>query len=155
MAMSRFTDADPAISLFPFLSVLAGVIGTLALIIAGMMVVGLQNADQVIALAHDKTTKKTPIFVECRSDGVLLHPEGTFVPLAELAKEVSDWSKRLEEVQRRSDTAYIVLLSGRTGYESFEVCFSMAKRAELDLGYDPVYATGEIRFRSAKPENQR
>lgn len=148
MATPRFDEHEPAFTLLPFLSVLVGVIGTMMLVITGMSVVGLQKTDQVIELEHDPQTNKEAVFVECRQDGLLLHPEGTFVPLSGIAATDSQWSRRLLDLAADKDRRYLVLLIRPDGIECFRRSLSRAKDAGVDVGFDPVYATGEIRFRN-------
>jgi hypothetical protein len=148
MATPRFDESEPAFSLFPFLSVLVGVIGILVLIVSGMSLVGLQRTDQVIELEHDPQTSKEAVFVECRQDGLLLHPERTFVPLSGMVSADSNWSRLLQSLETRRDRQYLVLLIRPDGIECFRKSFGMARNANIDVGYDPVYATGEVRFRS-------
>jgi len=62
------------VSLFPFLDVLSGVIGVLTLILIGMMLQSLQTAEQVIQIADGEEEDKRPNYVECREDGVIVHP---------------------------------------------------------------------------------
>ena len=147
MATPRFADSEPAFSLFPFLSVLVGVIGTMVLIISGMSLVGLQKTDQVIELEHDPQTNKEAVFVECRQDGLLLHPERMLVPLDRMVSNDSLWFRRMQDLMADKDRRYLVLLVRPDGIECFRRTFGMAKAAGIDVGYDPVYATGEIRFR--------
>jgi hypothetical protein len=153
MAKPRFREAEPAFSLFPFLSVLVGVMGVMALIVSGMSLVGLQDADQVIELEHDPQTDKEAVFVECRHDGLLLHPEGSRVPLDDLRSSDSPWYRRLQTLRAERDQRYLVLLIRPDAIESFRQSLTMARAAGIDVGYDPVYATGEIRFRNKQPRS--
>jgi hypothetical protein len=147
MATPRFEGSDPEFSLFPFLSVLVGVIGTMTLIISGMSLVGLQKTDQVIALEHDPLVNKEAVFVECRQDGLLLHPEREFVSLQGMGAPDGPWRRRVRDLVADKDRRYLVLLVRPDGIDCFRRSLSMAKDAGVDVGFDPVYATGEIRFR--------
>ena len=74
---------DTENSLFPFLSVLACAIGVLIVIIGGQNLIALGSSDQIIEVTG--TLKgKTPVYVECDRDGIVIHPEGLRVPLTEL-----------------------------------------------------------------------
>ena len=150
MARPRYIESETAVSLFPFLSVLAGVIGTLALLVAGMTLIGLQDTDQIIELPHEKATEKTPVYVECRHDGLLIHPEGTYVPQEEIEEDDNAWEQLLGDLEAHSAERYLVLLLRPDGLDSFESAYPMARGADIDVGFDPVYAAGEIRFRPAE-----
>ncbi len=154
MVRARDAEAETSLSMFPFLSILVGVIGTLVLIIAGMMVLGLQSSDQVVELLpHDVATHKKAVFVECQDEGILLHPAATFVPLSELTSH-RVWKRRLADLQEHAGEEYLVLLIRPDGKKSFDICYAMARAAKLDVGFDPVFAGGKIRFREA-PRSRR
>ena len=147
MASPRYLESDLAVSLFPFLSVLFGVIGTLSLVIAGMTAIGLQDTDQFVELERDRLTGKTAVYVECRKEGLLLHPEQTELPLDELLDDNGAWARRLDTIKSKSTKEYLVLLVRPNGIESFDAAFVMARLADIDVGFDPVYSAGQIRFR--------
>jgi hypothetical protein len=49
--------------------------GTLILIITGMTQIGLASPKQRVEVDALDVAKKSPVYVECRKDGVLIHPD--------------------------------------------------------------------------------
>ncbi|MFW6153711.1 MAG: hypothetical protein ACOC95_00670 [Planctomycetota bacterium] len=101
------------VTLFPFLSVLFGVIGSLILVMAAQAALSLADADQYIQSIPGGQTERDPVYVECRADGLLIHPERTAIPLTDLKaavdrqRDVSDpaWDRRKKLVKRTHSEA--------------------------------------------------
>ncbi len=151
--MARRKPQDPEISLFPFLSVLAAVMGTLILIIAGMSQIALARPRQGVDVQAFKPGKKTPIFVECRKNGLVIHPDdpmsgkGTEVSRGELEDIGSPWHtlrSRLEMDSRH----YLMLLVRPDGVASFNQALDSVSGRNIDVGYEPLFGDGDIRFRN-------
>ena len=149
MARKRRSRRPVEISLFPFLSVLSGVIGALALIITGMLFVGVQDTDQVIDLV-ERPTGKEPVYVECQRDGLVLHPEGTVVALDSMEDPSGPWTRCLHTISEQEDERYLLLLIRPDGVDCFDRALAMARKRKIDVGFDPVYNAGPIRFRTEK-----
>jgi hypothetical protein len=136
------------ISLFPFLSVLAATIGTLALVISGMTSMSLLTSSQVVEKIADGSLKK-PLYVECRKEGLLIHPKKTFIPLDEISDRRGRWSRCLESIEDHSGHQCLVLLIRPNGIDSFQRASARAERANIDYGYDPIYQSGPLKFADA------
>lgn len=141
MTRKRFDDSSTNVSLFPFLDALSGVIGILALIISTIAALNMKDAKQVIE--HPKDAPTTPLYVECREEGVLLHPEKIAVSMEELENSQTAWDERVREVAASRDK-HIVLLVRPDGVECFDEVYGPARNAGAKLGYEPVAAEGEI-----------
>lgn len=146
------------VSLFPFLSVLAAVMGTLTLVISGMTLLSLQNSTQVVEPPPRGSTK-TPVYVECRQEGLLFQPEGRAVPRDEIEQKDGPWLKRLDEIAKNHTKQYVVFLIRPNGVEAFRDALWLAENKKIDedkdldedntidIGFDAVYANGPLKFR--------
>lgn len=85
-----------AASLFPFICVLFGVIGVMALLMAGQAALSLANADQIVDRSEAGESEREPIYIECRADGFLVHPQRLAIPLGE--DEIDQFVKRQRDV---------------------------------------------------------
>jgi hypothetical protein len=145
--------SGPAVSLFSFLDILAGLIGTLTLIISGMTVFAMTTSEQILKLEDVEASAKKPRFVECSRDGLILHPERVAVPLADLDQDDGPWQTELAAVARNKARQYVLFLIRPDGLRSFDRAKAMADASGIDVGYDPVYSAGPVRL--VPPEGGR
>jgi len=78
--------------LFPFLSVLACTIGTLILLIIVISTESIESSSEVTIIGQTEegqNSAKTPRYIECREDGIILHPSEEFVPRNRLSRSNS------------------------------------------------------------------
>jgi hypothetical protein len=149
--VARRKTKDPEFSLFPFLSVLVAVMGTLILIIAGMTEIGLASPKQRVELDAFDPSKKNAVYVECQHDGVLIHPDdpttGTpvFVPRAAMPTTESAFYALVMRLQYDS-TRYLQLLVRPDGVGTFGDARAAVSDMGIDVGYEPLVGTGDVRF---------
>lgn len=153
--MARRKPHDPEVSLFPFLSVLAAVMGTLILIIAGMSQIALARPRQGVDVEAFKPGKKTPIFVECRKKGLLIHPDDplTGKPVEVSRAELDDIGSPWHTLRTRlelDDSHYLMLLVRPDGVGTFNAARESVSAGSIDIGYEPLFGDGDIRFRQKK-----
>ncbi len=130
-----------ALDLFPFLSILACTIGTLILLIIVMTVQSLSNQRSVTIVAKGETGQnqnKQPYYVECRGEGVIIHPQKTFVPIADLNRRNSPLESLLERLQRRRNQDYLIVVVRPDGIEVFKELRAIVEPLGIDLGYEPL-----------------
>ncbi len=150
--MARRKPQDPEVSLFPFLSVLAAVMGTLILIIAGMSQIALARPRQGVDFEAFAPGKKNPIFVECRKKGLLIHPDDPMkgkaieVSRGELEDIGSPWHT-LRARLALDDSHYLMLLVRPDGVGTFNDARESVSGTNIEVGYEPLFGDGDIRFR--------
>ncbi|MEZ4294024.1 MAG: hypothetical protein R3B70_03535 [Polyangiaceae bacterium] len=150
--MARRKTTDPEPSLFPFLSVLAAVMGTLVLIIAGMSKLALADPPQRIELDEWDPGKKSPIYVECRSFGVLVYPDDPTsasperVAHEELSHSTGAWASLLSRLGQ-DPGHYLLFLIRKDGVGTFETARAAAVADGIEVGYEPVFGDNPVRFR--------
>ena len=151
MARARSTDPEP--SLFPFLSVLAAVMGTLTLIIAGMSQIALAAPRPRVDVERFDPGKKRAVYVECRSDGLLLHPDPdeadespAFVATCDVRSDDGEWGALRRRLTHDAGR-YLVLLVRADGVAAFHAAREAIGDAPIDVAHEPLFGTGDVRFR--------
>jgi len=155
--MARRRSGDPEPTLFPFLSVLAAVMGTLILIISGMSQIALAQPKPRIDVERFHPQKKSPIYVECRRFGLRIYPdepsagEPVFVWNKDIGSPSSAWMKLSARLELDS-TSYVMFLVRAEGVGSFERARDTISGTRVEFGYDPLFGDGEVRFRGKARE---
>jgi hypothetical protein len=153
--MARRKRTDPEPTLFPFLSVLAAVMGTLILVIAGMTQIALASPRPRIEVEAFSPEKKSPVYVECTREGLLIHPDDPTQGEPERVDrfDIGDADgayrallTRLERDPRR----YLLLLVRPDGVGSFNAARTETGGRGIDVGYEPLFGTGTVRFRKSE-----
>ncbi len=154
-------DKGTEVSLFPFLDILSGVIGTFALIIVGMAIISIEGTPQLVRTAGGTERQRRPSFVEARQDGMLIHiisEQGEHravpVPLEQIKQPAGAWKERLQMLEQNPQQFYLLILVRPNGLESYERIRQVAARHRLKVGYDAIYEAGDVKFDldSVKPK---
>ena len=149
--MARRRARDPELTLFPFLSVLAAVMGTLILIITGMSQIGLANPKQRVEIEPFEPGKKSPVYVECRREGLLIHPddptagEPVFVRRYAMDDAEGAWVGLRTRLQYDS-ARYLMMLVRSDGVGTFGDARATLGDTNIDVGYEPLFGAGDVRF---------
>ena len=136
------------VELFPFLSVLACTIGTLILLIIVLTTQALEPQEAVVVVKADKdsqgsNTNKTPLYIEAREDGFILHPSKLypskkFAPRADLYDEQSPLRKTIANLKANRDKQYLILILRPDGLEMFDKARELVQEEGIDIGYEPL-----------------
>jgi hypothetical protein len=149
--VARRKTKDTEFSLFPFLSVLVAVMGTLILIIAGMTQIGLASPKQRVEIDAFDPTRKNPVYVECQKEGVLIHPDDpttgapVFVARGDLPAPDSALYALVTRIQYDS-TRYLQMLVRQDGVGTFNDVRAAVSDTGIDVGYEPLAGSGGVRF---------
>ncbi|MGV2829452.1 hypothetical protein [Myxosarcina sp. GI1(2024)] len=141
MRRKTITRKHIEVELFPFLSILACTIGTLILLIIVLTTQALEQQEVTIVAkeqAGGANQSKSPRYIECRDDGVLLHPSGEFVPRADLQDPNSALQKLIQQVKVNKESEYLIVAVRPNGIEIFEQVRSLVEGEGIDIGYEPV-----------------
>ncbi|MCU0534678.1 MAG: hypothetical protein MUD14_12365 [Hydrococcus sp. Prado102] len=144
--MRRRSSSRPLIEieLFPFLSILACTIGTLILLIIVMTTQLFDSQREVTILAktenneEGKNRSKTPRYIECRNDGIIIHPSQEFVTKNDIESSNSALKKLLNEVKQNSDKEYLIVAIRPDGIEVFKKIRDLIEQKGIDIGYEPI-----------------
>jgi hypothetical protein len=149
--VARRKTKDTEFSLFPFLSVLVSVMGTLILIIAGMTQIGLASPKQRVEIDAFDPARKNPVYVECQSEGVLIHPDDptkgapVFVARRDMEEPDSAWYALVTRLTYDS-TRYLQMLVRKDGVGTFGAARAAVSDTGIDVGYEPLFGSGDVRF---------
>lgn len=128
--------------LFPFLSVLACTIGSLILLIIVVSTETLSDKREVTIIAENEeggiNQKKQPRYIECKEDGVIIHPNETFVPTNKLDQPDSALIKLIGEVKEKRDQEYVIVAVRPSGIDVFQQVRELIETEGIDIGYEPI-----------------
>lgn len=145
------------VELFPFLSVLACTIGTLVLLIVVLTTQALKPQEAVVvAKTEAKTDKnskganqnKTPVYIEAREDGFILHPSKKFAPRTDLYDEKSALRKTIANLKANKNKQYLILILRPDGLEMFDKARQLVQGEGIDIGYEPLEYGLELKIES-------
>ena len=141
------------VELFPFLSVLACTIGTLILLIIVMTSQALEPQEAVVVAKIDDNyqganKKKTPVYIECREDGFILHPSKEFAPRADFYDEQSPLRQTIANLKKNKEQQYLIVILRPDGLEMFNKIRDLVAEAGIDIGYEPLEFGLELKIES-------
>ncbi|MEA5511917.1 hypothetical protein VB715_19265 [Crocosphaera sp. UHCC 0190] len=158
MRRRTFSRSSLEVELFPFLSILACTIGTLILLIIVLTTQLLQNERKVTIIAKTETTGenqgKIPKYIECREDGVLLHPSQVFVAKSEINNERSPLNKLIKEVRKNRHKQYLIVALRPDGIEVFQKIRDMVEKQGIDIGYEPIDQNWKLTIEELKKDEK-
>lgn len=131
------------IELFPFLSILACTIGTLILLIIVLTTQALSKQQVTIVAKADEqgiNATKTPRYLECRSDGVVLYPSKELIPVDQLQKPNSPLQQLIAELKANRDREYLIVALRPNAIDVFNQVRAILEQEKIDIGYEPLDA---------------
>jgi hypothetical protein len=136
--------------LFPFLSVLACIIGTLILLVITVSSTVLGTRRSVTLSAREQVGENkalVPHYIEVRADGVVLHPTLEFVRTRDLKKPDRALRRLLRQVAANASSEYIIVAVRPDGFGLFDTVRSEVEGRRIRIGYEPVPAEWKLRIR--------
>ncbi len=135
----------PELDLFPFLSVLACTIGTLILLVVVISVSSLDRDRSNVQILARETAEgdKNPRYIECIAQGVMIHPERTIVPTAEINNPNAAFVRLLNQVRNRPSD-YVIVAVRPDGFDCFEKARIEIEKAGVAIGYEPFNADWKL-----------
>lgn len=146
----RSRGAGLQAELFPFLAVLACMIGTLILIIIAVTsgVLGEKRSITLVARdAYGRNLTLKPHYVEVRGDGVIIHPGMEFVPAEDIGGRDTALRRLLRQVRERRSTEYVIVAVRPDGFELFPEVRDQVEGRGIQIGYEPLDAGWTLRIR--------
>ena len=150
---SIYRKRQTEVELFPFLSVLACTIGTLILLIIVLTTQALEPQEAVVVAKVDENSRganqnKTPLYIEARKDGFILHPSKEFAPRADLYDEQSPLRTTVANLKANKDEQYLILILRPDGLEMFDRIRELVEQDGIDIGYEPLEYGLELKIES-------
>ncbi|NJK27475.1 MAG: hypothetical protein HC925_01355 [Coleofasciculaceae cyanobacterium SM2_3_26] len=133
--------------LFPFLSVLACTIGTLIMMIIAIssQQIGAQQQVKIVARTEAGANQtKVPRYIECRVDGVVIHPSQEFIPIQSINQPGSPLSQLIAQMSLQRDREYLIVAVRPDGIEVFKQVRQLVEQQGIDIGYEPLDAGWEL-----------
>ena len=137
------------IELFPFLSVLVCTIGTLILLIIVASSQILSSQQKVVIVARSEggqNQTKKPHYVECRQDGIIIHPGEEFVSNQDIDNPDSAVGKLIFQVSNRKEQEYVIVAVRPDGFEIFDKVRTLLEQADIDIGFEPIDQDWKLKF---------
>ena len=141
---------SPSTELFPFLAVLACIIGTLVLLIIVVTTSVLGEKRSITLIAKDASGKSValkPHIIECRGDGLVLHSTKEFVAKNEIGRRDTPLQRFLKLVADRKGSEYVIVAIRPDGIDLFDSLREQIERRGIKIGYEPVDAEWKVRTR--------
>lgn len=144
--MGRPQKHDPEIDVLPYMDSMVITLNMICLIIIIMIIPILENTKQVSALSFEKLLLEkrkgaqplTPVYLDCRSDGVTILPGDIVVPVEDLIQPGNEVEKLLTRVQARSDTEYVIMLVRPYSLPVYRYVRKEVLRRGILTGFDVV-----------------
>lgn len=146
MRRSKLQPAE--ITLFPFLSILICVIGVLAFVLMGVVVVGMHGEKKKIEIdISSRDRKKLPVFIDCQYERVIVYSEKA--KMAEICtdREPEMLDGLVQYLHQSRQSRYAVLLVRPNGYSSCRRLRKILEKAHLEFGYEPVDEGWRLEFK--------
>ncbi len=86
----------------------------------------------------EKIRGKIPKYIECREDGVLLHPSQVFVPKSDINSRRSPLNTLIREVEKNKDKQYLIVVLRPQGIDVFQQVRDIVEKRGIDIGYEPI-----------------
>jgi hypothetical protein len=153
MAKPRPRRSGIQVELFPFLSVLACVIGTLVLlvILVTSSVLGDKRAITLVAKdAAGQNVTLAPRYVEVTGDGIILHPGGEFVAASAISRAGTPLRRLLEEVRQNRRSEYIIVAVRPEGFALFDRVRNQVEGRGIEIGYEPIDTDWTLKIRETR-----
>ena len=158
MRRRHFSKNRLEVELFPFLSILACTIGTLILLIIVLTTQLLKNEREITIIAKTETSGenqgKIPRYIECREDGVLLHPSQEFIPKSQLDNVRSPLNQLIREVRKNRDRQYLIVALRPDGIEVFQQIRNRVEKEGIDIGYEPIDKNWKLKIEERKQDEK-
>lgn len=138
----RSKNSAMEMELFPFLSILACTIGTLILLIVAMTAQTLSDEREITIIAKSDGSglnkTKTPRYLECRKNGLVIYPSEVFVPFSDLSLPNNPLEQLLQEIREKRHQEYVIVAVKPEGIEVFKEVRYLIEKWGIDLGYEPI-----------------
>ncbi len=146
--MSRVRPADEPFSLFPFLGIMASVLGVLVMIVLCIAQIAVGPGKGILPVAEASSAKR-PVYVEWDGDAVTIHPVGDRVLWAAAsAKEGQNdtpFGQLLAGTYEHREQQYLVFLVRPSGFDNFAAVEALVADWQIEFGYEPINQEWDIR----------
>lgn len=148
-------NADVDIGMFSdILTNVLGVLFFLTLLVA-LEVAHQQKVTIVAKSEYGENSKKSPRYIECRSDGVVLYPSQQFITQAKINSPNSELNKLIEEVKQSGDREYIIVAVRPDGIDLFNQVRELVEKEKISIGYEPIDSGWKLNIDGSVTNDQK
>ena len=113
----------------------------------------LEPQEAVVVAKTDENNRginknKTPLYIEARKDGFILHPGKEFAPRADLYDEKSLLRTTIANLKANADKQYLIIILRPDGLEMFDKVRELVEQEGIDIGYEPLEYGLELKIES-------
>ena len=145
--MARPHKHDPEIDVLPYMDSMVNVLNLICLIIIIMIIPIIENSKQVSSLSFEKLLRSklvkdaqtlSPVYFDCRSDGVTILPGDITVPVDALIQPGNEVEKVINRIQARADEEYIIMLVRPHSLPVYRYVRKEVMRRNILTGFDVI-----------------
>ncbi len=145
--MGRPQKHDPEIDVLPYMDSMVIVLNLICLIIIIMIIPIIENSKQVSSLSFEKLLRSklvkdaqtlSPVYFDCRSDGVTILPGDITVPVDALIQPGNEVEKVINRIQARADEEYIIMLVRPHSLPVYRYVRKEVMRRNILTGFDVI-----------------
>ena len=145
--MARPQKHDPEIDVLPYMDSMVITLNMVCLIIVIMMVPIIENAKQIRSMSFEKlmvskegrrVQEMSPIYLDCRPDGVTILPGDIHVKPEELIQPGNEVEQTLNRVRAKANEEYIILLVRPRSLPVYRYVRREVTRRQILTGFDIV-----------------
>ena len=145
--MGRPHKHDPEIDVLPYMDSMVIVLNLICLIIIIMIIPIIENSKQVSSLSFEKLLRSklvkdaqtlSPVYFDCRSDGVTILPGDITVPVEALIQPGNEVEKVINRIQARADEEYIIMLVRPHSLPVYRYVRKEVMRRNILTGFDVI-----------------
>jgi len=152
--MGRPQKSDPEIDVLPYMDSMVITLNMVCLIIIIMIVPILENTKQVNSLSFEKlsrntlrTQELTPVYFDCRPDGVTVLPGDIHVSTEDLVRPGNRVEQEITRIMGQSDKEYIILLVRPYSLPVYRYLRKEIDRRDIVTGFDTIDSTVQLDWR--------
>ena len=141
MAYRRERGMQPKFDLFPFLGILACILGSLVMIVMSMTALSIGPGAAEVWMIEG-TTDQVPVLIEWDGISVTIHPGKVRVPwgaaVENEGRNASPFGKLLSDIAAEKDKRYLFIAVRPSGFGNFADLRELIHKRGIIMGYEPI-----------------
>jgi hypothetical protein len=131
---------EPGLNLDSFLDIVANIVGVLIFITLFVATQAMNQKEVTIVAKSEQgeNRSKTPRYIECREDGVVIYPSKEVVPKEQLQNPNSALQQLVKQVKNRKEQEYLIVALRPSGIDIFNQVRELVEGEGIDIGYEPI-----------------
>ncbi len=101
---------------------------------------------RLVSYGGDSGTTKTPVYVECKKNVIVLYPDKEVISKSYITKDNSYIRKLIESLKSNSQRKYALFLIHPTGFKVFKDISKIISESKINYGYEPVNSDWKLKL---------